>query len=613
MPRLDKSRLWWCLFSLGCSRSPLLAGEIDRALADPNSASGAAAQGMAGASAAGSTTAIGFAPPTHASRRWLVVPTNTKDDAAQLFGVRFGAESIEDVVRLDPGGSQQKYAAGDFSPSGRGYSISVASSGGDYHGIRLVDFDEPRPEFIELPQLPGGRLSHFGPWLDDHRVIVIEGSGSFENGQNCRIVDLDLPEASIPLGDFGTSTSSCPGQFGVSPKRHWLHGTLRDSQGTLSLWMAEVSPVGLGSWTRVLEFPEEQGPARFNFSGDEGYLVLEKVNIPTSGLLPEVAIVRLSDPPVELPPFALPPGDRLNYVKLATSGSRFFLHGLRILDENRGTNPITVVDAESGEQQLVTPKYFASSSPGLVGNGMSLLTYPYSDETGDYGMQWVDVTQLTSSASLQPLVSSKGLSIRGGHWTAEGDAWFGICGSVSRDSSNSIGPIDLERFDFDLGYPKATHRMRLSEDANVDKTLFSPDASALVFRVVVTSELYDTSAPITQGHYTSELGTYVASTAGGTPTRLRMIWTAFDHLTWLPDMRGLLRLGPKGAAAIVADAHDESGNSAELYVDAESMDLHWLRFDGGEGTITELNGYFGSEYRPNALQNLDLPSRWGAD
>jgi hypothetical protein len=292
-------------------------------------------------------------------------------------------------------------------------------------------------------------------------------------------------------------------------------------------------------------------------------MVLEKFDLASGRLVNDLVGVRLSEPPVGLTGFSVQSGDWLNYVMLAPTGPRFFVHTTRIIENQRGTNPIIVVDAETGVHGEVTAKYFSSASPGFTLAGLGMVTYGYSDETGTHGVEWLAAADPPTQASPVSLVGTTGMPVRGGILTPDGTAWFGISGMNSGEFATWTGPIDLERFDFAPGYIGPTHLARLSEYANVDNWLFAPDASALVYRVVVTSSQFAAADPLTKGHYTSELGTYWASTASGAPTRLGVAWSAYDGLTWLPDAQGLLRVGPKNSISVVTDATLSTGQGVD--------------------------------------------------
>jgi hypothetical protein len=154
----------------------------------------------------------------------------------------------------------------------------------------------------------------------------------------------------------------------------------------------------------------------------------------------------------------------------------------------------------------------------------------------------------------------------------------------------------------------------LSEYANVDNWSFAPNASALVYRVAVTSGVFGSSDPLTQGHFTSELGTYwVPLEKGATPVPLDFVWTDFDSLTWLPDSQGLLRFGAVGTTNVVTDAQYANGTSVQYANNGFAMELDWLRLDGGKGVALNLTPYLGSKHFLSSTSEPIIPSNWAAD
>jgi hypothetical protein len=227
-------------------------------------------------------------------------------------------------------------------------------------------------------------------------------------------------------------------------------------------------------------------------------------------------------------------------------------------------------------------------------------------------MEWFGVSPDMIASAAKPLINGSGLAARGGEWSSDG-AWYAISGSIGGDFTNWTGPIDLERYDFDPGYAGPTHLSRLSEYANVDNWRFAPDRNRLVYRVAVTSSLFASSNPLTQGHFTSELGTYsVALTTLAVPVQLDLTWTDFDTLTWLPDSQGLLRYGPVGTTPVVTDAQYGHGTSVR-YASDSAKELDWLRLDGGPGSALNLTPYLGSEHILSREFDPILPDSWGTN
>lgn len=610
-----------CTLLLGCSRTGLEFGETSTSIANGGQAAETAGGGQAAETAGGGSNvsetegASPFEPdppPDTSSRRWLALPTKSPSGAAELFAMRLGQTVVEDLVRIDPNEPGQTWAGGDFSPKARGFAVTTEANN-TWRATRLVDFDANRPRFIEVPLADDGLFTRFGPWLDDHRIVTYEtDAGGFGPlARNCRIIDLDAPQNAWSFPALGALGSSYMTYLDVSPSRGWLVQLVLNDTGDWSLLLARILNSGISAWTKVVDFGADGGPARLNFSGDEGYLVVETYSKSASTLNDRLYPIRLSDPPVALTPYDATPGDRHLYALLAPTGSRFFEYSYRMLADGNGTNPITVVDAESGAKVEVTPAHYSATSPGFTQDGLGILGYGYSYYE-DHGMEWFGVTSEFVAAAAKPLVNGAGLGTRGGSWSPEG-AWYAISGSNEGDFTTWTGPIDLERFDFNPGYAGPTHLARLSEYANVDNWHFAPDASSLVYRVAVTSDVLESTDPLTQGHYASELGTYwVALEVGSTPVALDFVWTDFDALTWLPDSQGLLRFGPVGTTKVVTDAQYGDGTSVKYASDSDK-ELDWLRLDGGKATALNLTPYLGSEHLLSREQDPILPDSWSAN
>jgi hypothetical protein len=453
-----------------------------------------------------------------------------------------------------------------------------------------------------------GLVAGFGPWLDDHRIVVYDTDQEGKLARHARVLDLDEPGQVSRLPELGELGVRFRAYFVTSPSHKWLAALVEAENQAGALLLTRVRPTGLDPWTKVLTFEPGTGPAMLNFSGDEGYLVVEAYSFASGLLSNRVYPVRLSEPPVGLSPYDVPVEEYLDYVMLAPTGARFFVHTTRKIDAAHGSNPITVIDAETAAKLEVTPKYYSSSSPGFTPGGMGILGYAYS-YFEDHGMEWFGVPADFSSSVATPLVSGAGYETLGGEWS-KGGAWFGLCGNTSSDFTKRTGPIDLERFDFAPVYQGATHLAHLSEYANVDSWSFSPDASALVYRVAVTSSVYAAASPLTQGHYATELGTYWVSTAGGKPTLLALAWTGYDTLHWLPDNQGLLRSGPEGTVDVVADAHWANGVGANYANPGATQELHWLRLNGFEGIVTNLSAYLGRGQFLSSMYDPEIPDRW---
>jgi hypothetical protein len=552
-------------------------------------------------------------PPTTASRRWLVTETIDGSDNAQLFAFRLGQTSVEDLVRLDTETITSNYQSGQFSPNGRGFAVVEGPIGEGLVATRLIDFDSPRPKITALKKSESGQTNQFGPWLDEHRIIVYE-STDYRNfsAENCRVVDMERPNELEAPFDFGIPEAKCIGYFEVSPQGQWLLAFVQLTEGRAIL-AAPIEPSGLGVWTKIADLTREEAPATVTFSGDEQYIAVMNVQLGTGSLANHISVAKLSHPPIALKNITLPNDYRPNYVMMAPAGSRMFVHTTRIIENGRGTNPIIVFDLESQTSGEVTSQYFPSSSRGFTANGRGLLTSGYDNEFGSHGVEWLEIGNPPVVTTPIVLAGVDGAPVRGGELTLDGQSYYGISGSIGPDFPSWRGPIDLLRFDFSPLPSTGTKLLRLSEYSNVDNWLFSPNLSALVFRVAVTSSTYESADPVTQGHYVSEYGTYWASTSGSGPTRLGLAWSAYDQFKWLPDGTGLLRISPAGEPLVVTDAYSNDGRGLSYVNENDRYALQWLRLDGGQGVVTDLSTYLGSRYQIRDISSAKLPRSWNKD
>jgi hypothetical protein len=525
--------------------------------------------------------------------------------------MRLGQTTVEDFVRLDDGETGQSWVGGEFSPGAQGYAVTTEIDR-VYQAKRLVNFDDKNPLFIDVTATNRGLIPRFGPWLDDHQIVLYETDTGGYRAENCRIIDLDSPEFWWDFPELDPPGTRYQSFIEVSPRHQWLVQLTTNDTHESSLVVAPILSSGLGAFTRVVELGANEGPARVSFSADESYLVVESYDKDLGLLHNRVYPVRLGEPPVALSPYDLPTNDRLNYVKLAPTGSRFFVHSRRTLANGNGSTPITVIDAETGSSVQVTPEQYSSSSPGFTQGGFGVLSDGYFYGTTTYGMEWFGVPADFSPSASIPLVSSKGFRTCSGGWSSA-DAWYGLCTSNASNSPDA-GPVDLERFDFGPGYLGPTYLTRLSEYTNVDNWRFASDTKALVYRVAVTSDVYDSSDPLTRGHYTHELGAYwVPVEAGAKPVRLNLVWTAYDSINWLPDNRGLLRRGPEAKTNVVTDAQYGDGTGVQYVSEGAAQELDWLRFDGGAGVVTKLAPYLGNAHVLSDLDEPEVPDRWSVD
>jgi hypothetical protein len=597
----------------GCSRSGLLPGEGNRIGLSAQEAEGGSSSVKTDARS-GNTSLGGVAgsstPPTTASRRWVVTETIDSSDSVQLFAFRLGQSRVEDLVRLDTETVTSTYKSGQFSPNGRGFAVVEGTIGDSIVATRLIDFDFPRPKTTNLKKSQSGQTNQFGPWLDDHRIIVYE-STDYRNfyAENCRIVDLDNPNDEQAPFDFGIPGAKCIGHFEVSPRGRWLLAYVELIEAR-ALLIASIETTGLGVWTKIADLTREEAPATVTYSGDEQHVAIMEVQLGTGSLANHISVAKLSHPPIALENITLPGDCRPNYVMMAPTGSRMFVHTTRLIENNRGTNPIWVFDLESESSGEVTSYYFSSSSLGFTADGGGLLTYGYNNEFGSHGIEWIEVGNPPVVATPIALEGKNGVFVRGGQLNRDGKHYYGISGSIDSDFPAWHGPIDLLRFDFTPQPSTGTHLLRMSEYSNVDNWLFSPDLSALVFRVAVTSSTYESADPVTQGHYVSEFGTYWAKTSGSGPTRLGLTWSAYDQYNWLPDSSGLLRISPEGEPSVVTDAYSSDGRGLSYVNENDRYTLQWLRLEGGQGVVTDLSAFLQSGYRIRDTSSVNLPRSW---
>ena len=551
--------------------------------------------------------------PTTASHRWVGVPTQDASKQSQLFALRLGSTDVEDVVRLDPVDQALADAWGEFSRQGRGIAVSVSLGPDEAHASRLWDFDTPHPTLVELPTAPAGVTNRFGPWLDEHRIIVLQApSGAYDtDAKSCLLMDLDHPTQAEHL-DALMSDATCGGYFAVSPQGKWLAALARYTNGSQALLVAPIEPNGLGAFYRVADVPAGQTPAKVCFSPHEDYLALENVDLANGLLALDIPIGALGDLPAQVSTFHITAANHLNFVMWAPTGPRFFVHTSRVDASNQGSTPIFVADAETGAAQEVTARYFFASSRGFTSEGKGIITDAYDDGVSSHGMEWIRIPDLASppQAASRMALMSNGTPVAKGFMRDDGSAFFGITGPAFDLSPNSPGPFDLNRFDFspELGLPQLT--VRLSEDAEVRRWLPSPKTDSLVYRVAVTSSVYSSADLLTQSHFTSEAGTYLLSLNAGKPIELAMQWNSYQTLIWLPDASGLLRLGPANATSVEMDSTVDDG---QLTLGDPSLpaSIFWLRLDGSAGALTDLTPYLGKGIYPSSLMAY-VPEIWNA-
>jgi hypothetical protein len=548
-------------------------------------------------------TETGGAParpaPTTASRNWIAVPTKDANQNARLFGLRLGNSTLEDAVRLDPQDQPLKDVWGDFSRKGRGIAVSVSLAPNDAHAARLWDFSTIEPTSIPLPNVPTGLENRFGPWLDEHRVIVMQTPPGAHDTEvkHCLVIDLDQPLSPGSI-DFGKNGASCGGFFAVSPGQKWLAALARFDDGSQTLLVGSLNASGVGSLSRVAEVPAGQNAAKIFFAPSDDYLALETVA--EKGLLAlDIPVVGLTDPPTEKATFHVTTSQYLNFVQWAPSGPRFFVHTTRIDASMRGTNPIFVVDAETGASQEITAQYYTGSSPGFTSQGLGLITNAYGDGNENHPVEWISMSDL----STPPTPSSRiGLGtdvapIGRGFLRDDGSAYFGFAGPGL--VGNTSGAYALNRFGFTANASGTSEQTwQLSESVPVLRWLASPNTDSLVYRVAVTSGVYLAANPLEQAHFAEEAGTYVLSLTGGDPIKVPMEWNAYQSLFWLPNASGIIRLGPASSPSVELDSTIDDG---QLTLADPSMprSIFWLRLRGAETELLDMTSYLGEGNYPS--------------
>ena len=539
------------------------------------------------------------AAPTTPSRNWIAVPTKDAEENARLFGIRLGKSTLEDVVRLDPQDQQLKDVWGDFSRRGRGVAVSVSLAPNDAHAARLWDFSTIEPTSIPLPSVPTGLENRFGPWLDEHRVIVMQTPPGAHDTEvkHCLVVDLDQP-ASPESIDFGQNGASCGGFFAVSPGQKWLAALARLDDGSQNLRVGSLNASGVSSLIRVAEVPAGQNAAKIFFAPNDDYLALE--NVTEKGLLSlDIPVVGLTDPPTEKATFHVTTSQYLNFVQWAPSGSRFFVHTTRIDASLRGTNPIFVVDADTGASQEVTAEYYTGSSPGFTSQGLGLMTNAYSDGAKNHAVEWVSTSDLSTppAPSSRIWLGTEAAPIGRGFLRDDGSAYFGFAGPGL--VGNIAGAYTLDRFGFTAGASGISEQTwQLSESVPVLRWLASPRTDYLVYRVAVTSSVYLAADSFERAHFVEQAGTYVLSLTGGDRIVVPMEWNAYQSLFWLPDTSGIIRLGPASSPSVELDSTIDDG---QLTLADPSMpsSLFWLRLRGAETELLDLTPYLGEGNYPS--------------
>lgn len=542
--------------------------------------------------------------PNMDARRWIAISAQGPNGKMQAHGIRFGKNDIEDHVRLDSVNGGFDRVFGKFSPMGRGYALRVEDQS-IYRAERLIDFKDTRPKFIEFPPPAGRRVNRFGPWLDDHRIIVYEQSlvDDFA-AANCRVLDLNHVDSPQGLDDSGLRGATFVGDFRISPTRRWLFAVARFGQ-VLSVFMARVTQDGVGSWTKVVELAEGQVPARATYSHDEGYMYLQKVMTMSSVIVGDVDIVRLTEPPVGSAAFSLPAEESLNYIMAAPSGSLFLTHTTRLPEGGDGTNPIRVVDAETGASAIVTPKYTASYSEGFTWGGHGLVVSGYGAEFGTSSVDWLDFSDKSKPPSASQLLCDGGAPMFLGRLTEDGRVRYGICSGSTGATVPLKAPVVLARYDFTPTLLGPTQLSRLTERANVTNYEFAPDNSALVY-----SALSSVDSGVLNEDGKRELGTFWVSMTGGLPRRLALAWRD-DQVTWLPNAEGLLRVGWKNSTTDPTDVTWAEHLEPNEWHGNAPRTMHWLRFDASVGIVTDLTAYLAVFREDIKYWTIDTPDTWG--
>ena len=532
--------------------------------------------------------------PTLASRHWITVPTLDANAQVQLQALRLGRTTVEDVVQLNQKDETLSAVWGDFSRQGRGLAVSGQRSSGETQGLELWDLSTPIPASLELRI---ARPFSWGPWLGEHSIIVVQAPNQPTDlrAQYCAVLDLDHIAQWTPL-DVGIAGSSCGTFYAVSPGQTWLVALAVLGNGSQSLVVAPIINGGLGSFVRVADIPNGQTPANVVFAPHDDYFVLENVDMTTGLRSLDLPVIALGDSPSQVQLIQLATTSYLNFAMWAPSGPRLFVHTTRIDPDYRGSNPIYVVDAQTGNIQEVTARYFSGSTPGLTVAGLGIVTDAYSDSTGSYGMQWtrlVDLAAVPPQSAQVALSDSSGNPIFDGYLRNDGSAFFGLSTPLFRPGPSTPGPVDLTRYEFGSNATIASQpTVRLSSYADVRRWLASPDENYLVYHVAVTSDAYASADLLTQGHYTSEAGTFLLPLSGGSSTRLAMDWNSYQSLLWLPDSAGLLRMGPASPPSVEADMTIDDGQLT-LVDPSLTNSIFWFQLDGAQGRLVDLTPYLG--------------------
>jgi hypothetical protein len=429
--------------------------------------------------------------------------------------------------------------------------------------------------------------------------------------KNCLLLDLDHPTQVGNL-DVLTSGATCGGFFAVSPQRKWFAALARYTDGSQALLVAPIVPNGLGAFYRVIDVPTRQTPMEIVFSPSEDHFALE--NLDTVSGLPslDIPVVALGDLPAQLSTFHITTANYLNFVMWAPLGPRFFVHTTRVDSSNRGSNPIFVVDADTGAAQEVTAPYFSASSLGFTRDGLGIVTEAYDDGVSSHGVEWIRIPDLASPPGTGTRIAfrSNESPVNKGFIRDDGSAFFGLTGPVFDPSSpSSPGSFDFHRFDFNpevTSTPQAT--TRLSNNAEVRRWLASPKKDMMVYRVAVTSSVFSAADPITQARFTSEAGTYLLTLDGSKPLKLDMEWNSYQSLMWLPDASGILRLGPSNSPSVELDLTIDDG---QLTLEDPSIpsSIFWLLLNGTKGTLTDLTPYLGKGLYP-WVGAAEVPEIW---
>jgi hypothetical protein len=368
--------------------------------------------------------------------------------------------------------------------------------------------------------------------------------------------------------------------------------------------MARVRGDNIESWVKVADFGVDEVPREIAFNDDESYAVIQRYDpfvpdVPTT-LVP----VRLNDTAVELAPFVIPAEYYVNSMRGATKAPRFLVNTLRVYSEGEAATPILALNLESNTWTELTPRIFASVSPGFTRAARGILTDAYEDETGAYGVQWLDVESATTPAAAQSVGTPSFPYAFGGYLSADGSRFFGLAGEKIAGKIERTGPVALLRSEFSPA-PVSVELLRLTEHSRVDRWLFTSDGSAFIYRAMVDRDVYRRADPPKQSEYVSELGAYWANTDGKGPVRLALGWTEADRFFWLPDSAGLLRVSPDGEPLVVSDDYTREG----AYGTGKHR-LHWLKLNGAQGTVIDLTEYIDADVDP--VDDPDFPSAWSA-